>query len=77
MQKPWRGAAYCLVPHGLLNVLSYRTQDLQSRDGTTHNRLGPSSSITNLKQNALQPDLMDAFLTEVPPHMTLACVRLI
>jgi hypothetical protein len=27
MQRPWRGAAYWLALHGLLNWLSYRTQD--------------------------------------------------
>ena len=32
---------------GLLNLLSYRTQDYQPRDGTTHNGLGPPPSITN------------------------------
>ena len=32
-------AAYWLVPHGLLSLLSYRTQDHQLRDGTTHNGL--------------------------------------
>jgi hypothetical protein len=25
-----------LLPHGLLSLLSYRVQDYQSRDGTTH-----------------------------------------
>jgi hypothetical protein len=36
MQRPWRGATYWLVPHGLLSLLSYRTQDHQPRGGTTH-----------------------------------------
>ena len=38
MQRPWRGAAYWLASPGLLNLLSYRTQDHQPRDGTTHSR---------------------------------------
>ena len=46
---PWRqgryrgmeGAAYWLPPHGLLSLLSYRTQDHQPGDGPTHNGLGP------------------------------------
>jgi hypothetical protein len=42
MQRPWNNAVYCLVPHGMLSLLSYRTQDHQPRDGTTHNGLGPS-----------------------------------
>jgi hypothetical protein len=47
MQRSWKGTAYWLVFPGLLSVLSYRTQDYQPRDGTTHNGLGPSSLITN------------------------------
>ena len=46
MQKPWRGAAYWLALHGLLSLLSYRTQDHQPRDGPTHNGLGPPP-VTN------------------------------
>jgi hypothetical protein len=40
MQRPWRDVLYWLAPLGLLSLLSYRTQDYQSRDGTTHR--GPS-----------------------------------
>ena len=40
MQRPWRGAAYWLVPNGLLSLFSYRTQDHQPRSGPTHNGLG-------------------------------------
>jgi hypothetical protein len=47
MQRPWRGAAYWLASPGLLSLLSYRTQDHQARDGTTHNGLGPPHLITN------------------------------
>jgi hypothetical protein len=49
MQRPWRDAAYWLAPCGLLSLLSYRTQDYQPRDGTTHNGLGlgPPHLITN------------------------------
>jgi hypothetical protein len=47
----WFGCLFvCLfgfVPHGLLSLPSYRTQDRQPRDGTTHNGLGPPPSITN------------------------------
>ena len=31
MQRPWRDAAYWLVLHGLLSLLSYRIQDYQPR----------------------------------------------
>jgi hypothetical protein len=37
MQRPWRDVLYWLASPGLLSLLSYRTQDYQPRDGTTHN----------------------------------------
>jgi hypothetical protein len=64
MQMPWRDAAYWLAPHGLLRLLSYRTQDHQAKDGTAHNGLGPPPSITNhanVLQACLQPNCMEAF----------------
>jgi hypothetical protein len=36
MQKPWRDVTYWLASPVLLNLLSYRTQDYQPRDGPTH-----------------------------------------
>jgi hypothetical protein len=47
MQRPWMGADFWLAPCGLLNLLSYKTEDHHPRDGTTHKGLIPSSSITN------------------------------
>ena len=47
VQRPWKGAAYWLTPRGLLSLLSYRTQDHQPRDGTTHNGLDLPPLITN------------------------------
>jgi hypothetical protein len=41
MQRLQRGAAYWLLRHGLLNLLSSKTQDYQPRNGTTHKGLGP------------------------------------
>ena len=38
MQRPWRGAAYWLASPGLFSLLSYRTQNYQPRDDTTHNQ---------------------------------------
>ena len=38
MKRPWRDVPYWLASPGLLSLLSYRTQDYQSRDGTTHNK---------------------------------------
>jgi hypothetical protein len=42
MQRPWRGAAYWLAPHGLLGLLSYRTQNHHTQNG-----LDTSPLITN------------------------------
>jgi hypothetical protein len=53
-------AAYWLALHGLLILLSHKTQDHQPRDGSTYNGLGPSLLITN-EENALQLDLMEPF----------------
>jgi hypothetical protein len=36
MQRPWRDVLYWLASPGLLSLLSYRTQDYQPRDCTTH-----------------------------------------
>jgi hypothetical protein len=36
MQRPWRDVLYWLASPGLPSLLSYRTQDYQPRDGTTH-----------------------------------------
>jgi hypothetical protein len=41
MQKPWRDVPYWLASPGLLSLISYRTQDNQPRDGTTHKRTSP------------------------------------
>lgn len=49
------GAAYGLVPPGLLSMLSYRTRDHQPMDGPIYNR-----AITN-GENVLQMPLMEVF----------------
>jgi hypothetical protein len=41
MQRPWRDVSYWLASSVSLSLLSYRTQDYQPRDGTTHK--GPFS----------------------------------
>ena len=78
MQRPWRSAAYCLAPHGLLSLLSYRTQDHQPRDGTTHSGLGlPHQSL--IKKMPLHTAHLygGIFSLEAPSSlMTLACVKL-
>jgi len=47
MQRPWRDVTYWLASSGLLSLLSYRTQEYQSRDGTTHSGLGPLTWTTS------------------------------
>jgi hypothetical protein len=41
MQRPWRDVTYWLASPGLLSLGSYRTQNYQPRDGTTHNEPAP------------------------------------
>lgn len=41
MQRPWSSAAHWLAPCGLVRLFSYRKQDHQTRDSTTHNELDP------------------------------------
>jgi hypothetical protein len=48
MERPWRDATYCLASPDLLSLLSYRIQDYQPRDGTTHS--GPSSLDHQLRR---------------------------
>jgi hypothetical protein len=36
MQRLWRDVLYWLASPGLLSLLSYRTQDYQPREDTTH-----------------------------------------
>jgi len=50
IQRPWKVAAYWLASPGLLSLLSYRTQDYQPRDGTTHNMLGPPTLDHQLRK---------------------------
>jgi len=42
IQSSWRDVSYWLASPGLLNLLSYRTQDYQSRDSSTHHGLPPA-----------------------------------
>lgn len=47
MQNPWRTAAYCIVPHGMFNLLSYGRECQEHNGSTTYNKLGPPTQITN------------------------------
>ena len=45
-QKSWRDVPYWLAPHGLLSLLSYRTQDHQPKGGPTHSGINsPHQSL--------------------------------
>ena len=48
MQRPWRDATYWLVPSGILSLLSCRSQEYQSRGGTTRNTLPHQSLIEEM-----------------------------
>lgn len=45
-------ALYWLVPHSLLSLLSYKTQDHRPRGGPAHSELAPPTSIINQKTQA-------------------------
>jgi hypothetical protein len=51
MQRPWRDVPYWLASPVLLSLLSYRIQDYQPMDGTTHKRSLPPTQL----------NLMEAF----------------
>ena len=67
VQRSWRDATYWLASPGLLSFLSYRIQDYQPRDGTTHN--GPLYWLVlcvNLTQAGVITE-KGASVVEVPP----------
>jgi len=75
-QRLWSGTAYCLAPHVLLSLLSYRTQDHQPRNGAAHS--GPGSPHQSLRKCPTAGSYGHMFTTEVPSSlMTLACVKLV
>jgi hypothetical protein len=75
MQRPWRDVPYWLASPGLLSLFSYRTQDYQPRDGTTHN--GPSSLDQQLRKCLTAGSHGGTSPTEAPfSVLTPACVKL-
>jgi hypothetical protein len=59
MQRPQKFAAYWLAPHGLLSLLSYRTQNHQPRVGTTHSGLSsPHQSVVKKMPYSLAQSLI-------------------
>ena len=64
MQRPGRGCCLLTSFHGLLSLLSFRTQDLQPRDGTSHHALSHQSLIRKiLYRLACSPILWRHFLS--------------
>lgn len=49
-QRPLRKDVYWLVPHGLLSLLSCKTQDHQPRVGTTHSGAGHPPHQSSVKK---------------------------
>lgn len=62
-QRPWRNAAYCLPPHGLLTLLSYTTQDRLPRGGITWSSQRPLTLIIN-QENGPQTFLQSKLIGE-------------
>lgn len=64
LHKLWRSVAYGHAPSSLLGLLSYRTQDLQPRDGHTHNGLYPAPNrllIKKMPRRRMPPMLQTGF----------------
>jgi hypothetical protein len=75
MQKSWRGVLYWLASPGLLILLSYRTEDYQPRDGTTHK--GPFLLDHYLRKCPTAGSHGGTSPTEAPFFvLTPACVKL-
>jgi hypothetical protein len=50
MQRPWRDVPYWIASSAFLILFSYKTQDYQPRDSTTHNGLDPHPLITHFEK---------------------------
>jgi len=71
----WSDTAYCLAPHVLLSLLSYRTQNHQRRNGAAHS--GPGPAHQSLRKCPTAGSYGRMFSTEAPSSlMILACVQL-
>jgi hypothetical protein len=79
MQRPWRDAAYWLVSHGLLSLLSYRAQNNQPRaQGWHHLPWARPSLIDHQLRNCFTAESHGGIFSieALSPQMTLACVKL-
>lgn len=75
MKRLWKSAAYWLAPQGLLDLLSYTTQDHLVRGDTFHNTLDPPTLTINQKASLVEEFSQLKFL--FPDNSTPACVKLI
>jgi hypothetical protein len=78
-QRPWRGVAYWLNPYGFLSLLSYRTQDHQSRATIAHKGLGPPHQSLIKKCSICWPtagSYEGVFSIKVSLLRRLQCVKL-
>jgi hypothetical protein len=74
-----RGDVYWLTSHAFLSLLSYKTQDYQPRDGSTHSGLGSLINHSLRKYCTGFPTVQsgDIFLIGVlSSQMTLSSVKL-
>lgn len=69
LTETMEGAAYWLALHGLLSLLSYRTQEHHPRDDSTH------SELALPHQSLIKPSIAGSyegiFSVETPPLMTV------
>ena len=77
MQRPWKVVTYWFAFPGLLSLLSYRTQDYQPRDGTTHNGLG-HPTLDHYLRKCLTAGSYGGISSREAPFsvITPACVKL-
>ena len=73
--EPWRDVLHWLASPGLLSLLSYRTQDYQARDGTTHK--GPYLLDHQVRKCSTAGSHGGIFSPEAPFSLiTPACAKL-
>ena len=65
MQRPWQGGG---TPPVLLSLLSYRTQDHQSRDGITHSGLGPRRPTARAYGGVFSIEVPSSEMTPLVSH---------
>ena len=78
VQRPWRDAAYWLVPHGLLSLSSFKTSSLGIAPPTVGSAF-PLQSSSNQRPSKLArrlPDGKKSSFKAFSSQLTLSCVKL-